>query len=102
MTDPVAEAKTLLAGATPGPWSLNQPDYSVIVLRGDGYTLLRAPTHRDAALIAATPRLLAALVAEVERLREELDAAQLRSIEARNPGIDMEEVKAHRAEQANV
>lgn len=31
--------------------------------------------------------------AEVERLRAELDEAQLRSIEARNPGIDMAEVR---------
>lgn len=41
--------------------------------------------------------VLARLVAEVERLRHELDAAQLRSIEARNPGIDMDEVRQVRA-----
>ena len=35
--------------------------------------------------------------AEVRQLREQLDAAQLRSIEARNPGIDMDEVRAFRA-----
>lgn len=33
----------------------------------------------------------------VERLTAQLDEAQLRSIEARNPGIDMERVKAERA-----
>lgn len=35
--------------------------------------------------------------AENERLREALDEAQLRSIEARNPGIDMDEVRRSRA-----
>ena len=35
--------------------------------------------------------------AEARQLREQLDAAQLRSIEARNPGIDMDEVRAFRA-----
>lgn len=34
---------------------------------------------------------------EIDRLRAELDAAQLRSIEARNPGIDMDEVRRSRA-----
>lgn len=38
------------------------------------------------------------LKAENERLRAELDAAQLRSIEARNPGIDMDTVRAERAQ----
>ena len=33
----------------------------------------------------------------VAELVEQLDAAQLRSIEARNPGIDMDEVRAFRA-----
>lgn len=37
------------------------------------------------------------LEAENERLRRELDEAQLRSIEARNPGIDMDEVRRLRA-----
>lgn len=37
------------------------------------------------------------LWAENERLRRLLDEAQLRSIEARNPGIDMEQVKRARA-----
>lgn len=40
-----------------------------------------------------------ALRAENEELRAKLDAAQLRSIEARNPGIDMDEVRRLRAEQ---
>lgn len=37
------------------------------------------------------------LHAKNERLREQLDEAQLRSIEARNPGIDIEQVKRIRA-----
>jgi len=37
------------------------------------------------------------LIAEVRRLRAKLDEAQLRSIEARNPGIDMERVRRERA-----
>ena len=37
------------------------------------------------------------LVAEVRRLRAKLEEAHLRSIEARNPGIDMERVRRERA-----
>lgn len=40
-----------------------------------------------------TVETLTAAAAEIERLRAELDEAQLASIEARNPGIDMDEVK---------
>jgi len=40
---------------------------------------------------------MVALLAENKRLREQLDAAQLRSIEARNPGIDMDDVRRTRA-----
>lgn len=36
----------------------------------------------------------------VARLSEQLDNAQLRSIEARNPGIDMDEVRRIRAGQS--
>ena len=36
------------------------------------------------------------LLAEVDRLRSDLDAAQLARIEAQNPGIDMDAVRAHR------
>jgi hypothetical protein len=32
------------------------------------------------------------------RLEQELDAAQLRSIEARNPGIDMDEIRRTRSQ----
>ena len=40
------------------------------------------------------------LLAEVRRLRAKLEEAQLQSIEARNPGIDMERVKRVRARTA--
>jgi len=39
---------------------------------------------------------LAVAFDEIERLRHDLDEAQLRSIEARNPGIDIEEVRRFR------
>jgi hypothetical protein len=41
------------------------------------------------------------LTNENVRLRKELDEAQLRSIEARNPGIDMDEVRRSRAEHSD-
>jgi hypothetical protein len=39
------------------------------------------------------------LVARIAQLENELDECQLRSIEARNPGIDIEEVRRYRAAQ---
>lgn len=50
----------------------------------------------DAAQAARIERL----EARIAQLDEALEAAQLRSIEARNPGIDMDKVKATRAAQA--
>lgn len=50
----------------------------------------------DAHVLWLVRRLVASLRAsraENKELREALDQAQLHSIEARNPGIDMEEVK---------
>lgn len=38
------------------------------------------------------------LIARIAYLEEQLDECQLRSIEARNPGIDIEEVRRYRAE----
>ena len=40
--------------------------------------------------------VLAGLADAVEQLQDELEAAQLRSIEARNPGIDIEQVARER------
>ena len=62
--------------------------------------------HDDCALLLAADRVAERDVeraareraeTEARQLREQLDAAQLRSIEARNPGIDMDEVRAFRA-----
>lgn len=79
--DPI---KARLAAATPGPWtpvethkqSATDSFFSVAVV---GRREVRAtipsqarPDERDAALIASAPADLAALVAEVERLREAL------------------------------
>lgn len=51
-------------------------------------------------LDAAQAARIEQLEARVAQLTEALEAAQLRSIEARNPGIDMDKVKATRAAQA--
>ena len=50
-------------------------------------------TDDDRMILAAAADGLRQLADENRALREQLDAAQLRSIEARNPGIDMEEVR---------
>lgn len=77
---PVEEAKALLAKATPGPWEAKQMSESghrtewwARVYLGDNH-YIDVETSRDiedARLVAAAPRLLAALVEEVERLRSE-------------------------------
>lgn len=68
--DPVAETRELLADATPGPWEIiGGGEYitpvGIMVAPDDG-----GVWGVDAELIAAAPRLLAALADEVERLRE--------------------------------
>jgi NTP pyrophosphatase (non-canonical NTP hydrolase) len=73
-----SEARALLANATPGPWP---SDYVYEAIRHvarncDFITSGTDPDfgwdrYSDSPLIAAAPRLLAALVDEVERLREE-------------------------------
>lgn len=37
------------------------------------------------------------LIARIAQLEEQLEECQLRAISARNPGIDIEEVRRHRA-----
>lgn len=51
----------------------------------------------DTDVLGAAAVLLREQAEQLDTLRNELDAAQLRSIEARNPGIDMDEVRASRA-----
>lgn len=67
---------------------------------GTGDDTVRHPDEYDA-LPEHTKeydRVLARYIIERERaLRAELDEAQLRSIEARNPGIDLDEVRRQRA-----
>lgn len=41
------------------------------------------------------------LIARIAQLEYELEECALRAIEARNPGIDIEEVRKHRAEIKN-
>ncbi len=41
------------------------------------------------------------MLGEIEKLRDRLDEAELSDIEARNPGINMEVVKAFRKARAN-
>ena len=66
--------KARLAAATPGPWVL-APDRESITqtshLTRDVWTIPR--THEDMELIAHAPSDLAALIAEVERLRQHAD-----------------------------
>lgn len=81
-TDPVTEARALLAKATPGEWHSDGPWWDdhgnslPMVTAGEERRAVVVAPHvsenpdNDLNLIAAAPRLLAALVAEVERLRE--------------------------------
>jgi hypothetical protein len=74
MTDPIEEARALLAKATPGPWAIGV-DRDRVYCSGD--TIAETYTqdrYANAAIIAAAPRLLAALADECERLRAERDA----------------------------
>ena len=78
--------KARLAAATPGPWWSDSGDplstnMAVAVIGGWQVQASRpfvgdrvTPAKDDADLIAHAPTDLAALVAEVERLREELDS----------------------------
>lgn len=74
MTYIVEEARALLAKSaklSPHPWRLREEeaDFEVCDARDEG--VAEALTTEDAALIAAAPRLLAALADECERLRAE-------------------------------
>lgn len=129
MTDIVEEARALLAQATPGPWndgiteidaglygctSVVEATCNPTKWGGCGGCELRI-SKPDRALIAASPRLLAALADECERLRDELaDARRVRSeavssfiareeeIDRLNKRITHEEAKNARLREAIV
>lgn len=75
MTDIVEEARALLAKVAQHTWSVET--YGCVggphgcVVDPDGGTVAETWSAEDAALIAAAPRLLAALADECERLRTE-------------------------------
>lgn len=73
--DIVTEARRLLDAATPGPWGLDDERLHVIKDYPAPFIcrVLDEPSDANAAFIAAAPRLVTELVAEVERLREALD-----------------------------
>lgn len=86
MTDIVARAEKLLKAATPGPWRIcevassgYQPHYgvsseghnypNVVFAQCDWEGYGNGSRRDDAEFIAASPTLVAELIAEVERLR---------------------------------
>lgn len=85
MTDPgpfeslLAEARNLVAAATPGPWThINQPgssEYLASFWSGDKQ-LGCAERNADAAFIARSRMLVVELANELERLRAELADAK--------------------------
>ena len=74
--DPI---RARLAAATPGPWEVDEcSDETTVIVAGSDLTIICSELWQgwegtqDAALIANAPADLAALLAEVERLRTEL------------------------------
>lgn len=65
-------------------------DYGLLREWANGYKEAEGHDQHRRALVCS-------LLAENERLRTQLDGAQLRAIEATNPGIDMDEVRRFRA-----
>lgn len=70
--DIVTEARQLLDAATPGPWSQTGAEVERSI---GGWSTVVGTMDKvaDAAFIAAAPRLVTGLVAEVERLRGQHD-----------------------------
>ena len=94
MTDETAvqEAHRLLDAATKGEWVRKQytedgERWYRIVAESGGWIVDKVVNAKNAALIAAAPRLLRELVAEVERLKAENDTLQINMIMAQ-PFID--------------
>lgn len=77
----LAPIKARLAAATPGPWNLSGDCMTITQtshITRDVWTIPRS--HDDMRLIAHVPTDIAALIAEVERLRA-LIAANLAEVE---------------------
>lgn len=81
--DVLAEARELLAGITPGPWEMDEHPlgYDMGRVGADEWLMTDASigARADAEFIASSPDLVARLVAEVERLRMDLDGAAYRA-----------------------
>jgi hypothetical protein len=78
--DELGRLEELAAGATPGPWAAVCPRVNYRIMAGDLYVMEAGPdgvrTADDAAFIAAARSAVPALVAEVRRLRMELEGAE--------------------------
>jgi len=66
--------KSRLAAATPGPWEIDERYSDCHVVQGEKalFTVEADARKNDVELVACAPQDLAALVAEVERLRKML------------------------------
>lgn len=106
MTLDLEAIKAREAAAAPGPWYVDRggefddPYYSISGVCRDRYgdnSLMVGSDKPTAEFIAHARTDVPELVAEVERLRQRLDECQLSDIEARNPGINMVEVRRVRS-----
>ena len=84
--------KARLAAATPGPWVLSKDRETITQtshITRDVWTIPR--THEDMELIAHAPSDLAALIAEVERLRVELEQERAATVTFLRGGAEAHE-----------
>ena len=88
--DPI---RARLAAATPGPWEVDEcSEETTVIVAGSDLTIICSELWQgwegtqDAALIANAPTDMAALVAEVERLRESVQ--RVREVHQPRPYAD--------------
>jgi hypothetical protein len=71
------ELERLAAAATPGPWEAIRPRINIRIMAGDRYVLESGPcgvrTEEDGQFIAAARAAVPALIAEVRRLRAQVE-----------------------------